>query len=51
MLGHRRLKIDSLKWVLSRMNPKKFGDKVQQEHTINDITEIRLTDATTDINT
>jgi len=33
MLGHRRLKIDSLKWVLSRMNPKKYGDKIQQEHS------------------
>lgn len=27
MLGHRRLKVDTLKWVLSRMNPKKYGDK------------------------
>ena len=27
MLGHRRLKVDSLKWVLSKMNPKKYGDK------------------------
>ena len=51
MLGHRRLKIDSLKWVLSRMNPKKYGDKIQQEHTVNDITEIRLTDAVTDTDT
>lgn len=31
MLGHRRLKIDTLKWVLGRMNPKKYGDKIQQE--------------------
>jgi len=28
MLGHRRLKIDTLKWVLSRMNPKKYSDKL-----------------------
>ncbi len=33
MLGHRRLKIDTLKWVLSRMNPKKYGDRIQNEHS------------------
>lgn len=33
MLGHRRLKIDALKWSLSKMNPKKYGEKVQQEIT------------------
>lgn len=33
MLGHRRLKIDALKWSLSKLNPKKYGDKVQQEHS------------------
>ena len=27
MLGHRRLKIDALKWYLSKRNPKKYGDK------------------------
>ncbi|EBJ4216936.1 ubiquitin carboxyl-hydrolase [Salmonella enterica] len=26
-----RLQIDTRKWVLSRMNPKKYGDKVTQE--------------------
>lgn len=26
-----RLQIDTRKWVLSRMNPKKFGDKVTQD--------------------
>ena len=25
MLGHRRLKIDALKWSLSKLNPKKYG--------------------------
>jgi len=33
MLGHRRLKIDALKWSLSKLNPKKYGDKIQQEHS------------------
>jgi len=33
MLGHRRLKIDVLKWSLSKLNPKKYGEKIQQEHS------------------
>ncbi|NAW50772.1 hypothetical protein GNY06_05035 [Elizabethkingia argentiflava] len=28
MLGHRRLKIDTIKWALSKMMPKKYGDKL-----------------------
>lgn len=28
---HRRLKVDTRKWVLSRMNPKKYGDRVMTE--------------------
>lgn len=28
MLGHRRLQIDARKWILSKMNPKKYSDKV-----------------------
>jgi len=31
MLGHRRLKVDALKWALSKMNPKKYGEKI--DHT------------------
>jgi hypothetical protein len=27
MLGHRRLKVDTLKWAMSKMFPKKYGDK------------------------
>ena len=27
MTDHRRLKIDARKWVVSKMNPKKYGDK------------------------
>ena len=33
MLGHRRLKVDTRKWYLSKVLPKKFGDKIQNEHT------------------
>lgn len=28
-----RLRVDTRKWALSRMNPKKYGDKVTNEHT------------------
>lgn len=32
MLGHRRLQIDSRKWILSKMNPKKYGDKIEVDN-------------------
>lgn len=28
-----RLRIDARKWMLSKMNPKKYGDKIHQEHS------------------
>lgn len=28
-----KLKIDTLKWTLGRMNPGKYGDKIQAEHS------------------
>ena len=28
-----RLRVDSRKWLMSKMAPKKYGDKVTQEHT------------------
>jgi hypothetical protein len=33
VIQRSRLKIDARKWVLSKLNPKKFGDKVQTEHS------------------
>lgn len=33
MLGHRRLQVDTRKWALSKMNPKKYGDKIGLEHS------------------
>jgi len=33
MVRQRQLKIDARKWALSKMLPKKFGDKIQQEHS------------------
>jgi hypothetical protein len=29
MLGHRKLQVDTRKWALARMNPRKYGEKVQ----------------------
>jgi len=28
MLGHRRLQVDTRKWLMSKMKPKKYGDKL-----------------------
>ena len=33
MVERSRLMIDARKWVLARMSPKKYGEKVTQEHT------------------
>lgn len=32
-INRSRLKIDTRKWILSKMNPKKYGDKI--DHTTN----------------
>lgn len=29
MIEHRKLQIDTRKWVLARMQPKKYGDRIQ----------------------
>lgn len=28
-----RLRYDARKWLVSKLNPKKYGDKIQQEHS------------------
>jgi hypothetical protein len=33
MLGHRRLQVDARKWLMAKMKPKKYGDKI--DHTTN----------------
>lgn len=33
MIEHRRLQIDARKWMLGKMAPKKYGDKVELEHS------------------
>ena len=30
---HRRLQIDARKWMLGKMSPKKYGDKIDLEHS------------------
>lgn len=30
-IQHRKLKIDAIKWIIARDNPKKYGDRVQLE--------------------
>lgn len=32
MLGHRKLQIDSRKWILSKLLPKKYGDRLDLNH-------------------
>lgn len=29
MLGHRRLKVDARKWLMAKLAPKKYGDKLE----------------------
>lgn len=36
-----RLKIDARKWALSKMNPKKYGDKVDLNHTLGGEVDIK----------
>ena len=33
MIMHRRLKVDTRKWYLSKLNPKKYSDKLQVDTT------------------
>jgi hypothetical protein len=33
MIQHRRLQVDARKWMLGKMNPKKYSDKIQVDST------------------
>ena len=35
MIEHRRLQVETRKWMVGKLAPKKYGDKVQNEHTGN----------------
>lgn len=32
-INRSRLRVDARKWIMSKLQPKKYGDKVTQEHT------------------
>lgn len=32
MIQHRRLQVDARKWMLGKMNPKKYGDRLETEN-------------------
>ncbi len=33
MIAHRKLQVDTRKWAAGKLNPKKYGDKLQTEHS------------------
>lgn len=33
MIEHRRLQVDARKWMAGKLRPKKYGEKITQEHT------------------
>lgn len=33
VVARSRLRVEARKWVASKLKPKKYGDKIQQEHT------------------
>jgi transposase-like protein len=33
LIQRAKLRIDTRKWLMSKMAPKKYGDKIQQEHS------------------
>lgn len=50
IVQRNRLQIDVRKWALSKMIPRKYGDKLDVTQETKQITEIVLTDATTNHN-
>jgi hypothetical protein len=32
-INRARLRVDTRKWLMSKMAPKKYGDKIEQQHT------------------
>jgi terminase small subunit-like protein len=33
MIEHRRLQVEARKWIAAKLKPKKYGERVQNEHT------------------
>jgi len=44
MLGHRRLQVDTRKWYLSKLAPKRYGDKTSMELTGADGGPVQISD-------
>lgn len=43
MIQHRRLQIDARKWMLGKLNPKKYGDKtINENHNKNENINVEL---------
>jgi hypothetical protein len=40
MIEHRKLRIDSRKWLASKLLPKVYGDKIEVKQTDNPLTEL-----------
>jgi hypothetical protein len=45
MLGHRRLQVDTRKWLLSKMAPKRYGDRTAMELTGANGGPVQISDA------
>lgn len=46
--NHKRIMVDTRKWVASKLKPKRYGDKAEVEHSGNvglTVNVVRLTDA------
>lgn len=48
MIEHRRLQVDARKWMAGKLAPKKYGDKVTQEHVGADGGPLRVVISPTD---
>jgi hypothetical protein len=42
VINRDRLRVDTRKWILSKMNPKKYGDKLEVDAHTENITSIQL---------
>lgn len=51
MLGHRRLQVDARKWLMSKMKPKKYGEKLDMTTNGKDLPTPILGGLTKDVST
>ena len=48
MIAHRRLKVDSRKWMLGKMLPKKYGDRLELDNKHSGEIKTNLSELSTD---